>query len=256
MKLQIIVEHQEEQGQIMSNIDFSKLPSKAPEYDLRDLLEAGCHFGHQRNKWNPKMDRFIHADKNGVHIFDLAKTAQQLQMAYNYFYLLGKQGKKVIMLGTKRHAREVIEETAKDSGMMYIVSRWLGGFVTNWDQINKSIKQMRTMEKKFDSGEYDNFTKFEQAQLKKELTRLQRFFEGISEIQSPPDVLFVVDAVKERIAVKEAQSADIPVVAILDSNGDPEMVQLPIPANDDSVDSISFIVRELGTAYKLGREEK
>jgi small subunit ribosomal protein S2 len=240
----------------MSKIDFSKLPDKAPEYDLRDLLEAGCHFGHQRSKWNPKMDKFIHTDKEGVNIFDLAKTAQQLQKAYNYFYLLGKQDKKVIMLGTKRQAREVVEEVAQEAGMMYIVSRWLGGFLTNWDQIKKSIKRMRAMEAKFESGEYENYTKFEQAQLKKELTRLQRFFEGIREIQSPPDVIFIVDAVKEDIAVTEATSADIPIVAILDSNGDPDLIDLPIPANDDSLKSVSFIVEEIGKAYKLGKEEK
>lgn len=240
----------------MSKIDFSKLPDKAPEYDLRDLLEAGCHFGHQRSKWNPKMEEFIHVDKEGIHIFDLVKTAEQLQKAYNYFYLLGKKGKKVIMLGTKRQAREVIEEMAQESGMMYIVSRWLGGFLTNWDQIKKSINRMRSMEAKFESGEYENYTKFEQAQLKKELTRLQRFFEGIREIQSPPDVIFIVDAVKENIAVKEAETADIPVVAVLDSNGDPDVIDLPIPANDDSVTSVSFIVGEIAKAYKLGQEEK
>lgn len=239
----------------MSKIDFSSLPNKAPDYDLKDLLEAGCHFGHQRNKWNPKMSQYIYADKEGVHIFDLAKTAQQLQLAYNYFYLLGKKGKKVVMVGTKRHAREVVEKVAKESGMMYISSRWLGGFLSNWEQIQKSIKRMQQMDDKFKSGEYDNFTKFEQAQLKKELTRLQRFFEGIKEISSVPDVFFVVDPVKELVAVTEINSSEIPLVAMADSNANPDEIDLLIPANDDSVKSVSLIVEEIGKAYQHGKQE-
>lgn len=240
----------------MSKTDFSNLPNKAPDYDLRDLLEAGCHFGHQKNKWNPKMSEYIYSEKDGVHIFDLAKTAEQLKIAFNYFYQLGKQNKKVLMLGTKRHAREIVQDTAKEAGMMYIVSRWLGGFLTNWNQVDKSIKKMQKMRKKFESGEYASFTKFEQAQLKKELTRLERFFEGLGEISSPPDVIFVVDSVKERVAIKEINSLGIPVVALVDTNADPDAVKLAIPANDDSVKSISFVVQQLGTAYQLGKQEK
>ncbi len=239
----------------MSQIDFSKLPNKAPEYDLKDLLDAGCHFGHQRSKWNPKMDEFIYSDKDGVHIFDLAKTAQQLQKAYNYFYLLGKQNKQVIMVGTKRHAREVVEKVAKEAGMMHVTSRWLGGFLSNWEQISKSVKRMTTMENKFKAGEYKAFTKFEQSQLKKELTRLQRFFEGVRDIKSSPDVVFVVDPIKEKVAVKEINSAEIPLIALADTNADPDLVDLVIPANDDSVKSISFIVEEIAKAYQLGKQE-
>ncbi len=236
-------------------IDFSNLPNKAPDYDLKDLLEAGCHFGHQRSKWNPKMSQYIYADKEGVHIFDLAKTAEQLQLAYNYFYFLGNKGKKVVMVGTKRHAREIVEKVAKESGMMYITSRWLGGFLSNWDQIQKSIKRMRQMEEKFKSGEYNNFTKFEQAQLKKELTRLQRFFEGIRDISSLPDAFFVVDPVKELVAVTEINSSETPLVAMADSNANPDEIDLLIPANDDSVKSVSFIVEEIGKAYQHGKQE-
>lgn len=239
----------------MSNIDFSKLPDKAPDYDLRDLLDAGCHFGHQRNKWNPKMDEFIYTEKSGVHIFDLAKTSEQLQKAYNYFYKLGKQKKKVIMVGTKRQAREIVEETAKESGMMHITSRWLGGFLTNWQQIKKSLNKMREMERKFEEGEYEAYTKFEQAQLRKELTRLQRFFEGVRDLESQPDALFVVDPTREDIVVKEARMVGVPVAAVMDTDGDPNSVDLPIPANDDAAKSISFIVKQIGEAYAKGREE-
>jgi small subunit ribosomal protein S2 len=240
----------------MTDINLSNLPDKAPEYDLRDLLEAGCHFGHQRNKWNPKMEEYIYADKEGVHVFDLAKTAEQLQLAYNYFYQLGKLGKTVIMVGTKRHAREVVEKVAQESGMMYIASRWLGGFLTNWEQIKKSLDSMIKMQAAFKAGEYDDLTKFEQSQLKKEITRLERFFEGIRDLKSHPDAIFVVDPVKEKIAVKEANLVDVPVVGIVDSNADPDLLEIPIPANDDAAKSVAFIVEEIGKAYLAGSEAK
>ncbi len=241
---------------IMTDNNLSSLPDKAPEYDLRDLLEAGCHFGHQRNKWNPKMEEYIYTDKKGVHVFDLAKTAQQLRLAYNYFYQLGKQGKKVIMVGTKRHAREVVEKVAQESGMMYIVSRWLGGFLTNWDQIKKSLESMIKMQVAFEAGEYNDLTKFEQSQLKKEIARLERFFEGIRDLKSYPDVIFVVDPVKEKIAVKEANLSNIPVVGIVDTNANPDLLTIPIPANDDATKSVAFIVEEIGKAYLSGSEAR
>jgi small subunit ribosomal protein S2 len=238
----------------MAKIDFSKLPNKAPDYDLRNLLEAGCHFGHQRNKWNPKMEEFIYTQKDGVHIFDLAKTAKQLQLAYNYLYKLGKENRTVILVGTKRQAREIVEKTAQEAGMLYITSRWLGGFLTNWDQIKKSLERMKDMEKRFEEGEYDAYTKFEQAQFKKELTRLRRFFEGLRGLDGMPDAIVIVDPTREKIAVKEAKMMDIPVVALLDSDGDPTMVDIPIPANDDAAKSVSFIVEEFGKAYLAGKE--
>jgi len=240
----------------MAVIDFSKLPNKAPDYDLRDLLEAGCHFGHQRNKWNPKMEEFIYTQKDGFHVFDLAKTAEQLKLAYNYFYKLGKENKQVIMVGTKRQARDIVEEVAQKSGMMYITSRWLGGFLTNWGQIKKSLKSLLKMEEGFKSGEYDAFTKFEQAQLKKEIARLERFFEGVRGLDSLPDALFVVDPMRENITVKEANLTDTPLVAMADSDSDPDLVDLVIPANDDAAKSISFIVEQIGQAYSAGREAK
>ncbi len=240
----------------MSNIDLSKLPDKAPEYDLRNLLEAGCHFGHQKNKWNPQMDEFIYTQKDGVHIFDLAKTAEQLQTAYNFMYQMGRKGKKVVIVGTKRQAREVVRKTAEESGMLYITSRWLGGFLTNWDQIKKSLNRMKTLEENFKKGEYDVYTKYEQAQLKKELTRLRRFFEGLRELKGTPDAIFVIDPSREDIAVKEAEMTGVPTVAIVDSNGNPDMVDIPIPANDDAIKSVTFLVEEMGKAYLAGKEGK
>ncbi|MBD3279844.1 MAG: 30S ribosomal protein S2 [Candidatus Pacebacteria bacterium] len=237
----------------MTNLDLTKLPNKAPEYDLQQLLEAGCHFGHQKRKWHPKMAPYIYMEKDGVHIFDLAKTAQQLQLAYNYAYQLGKEGKLLIFVGTKRQAREVITEAALDAGAMYINSRWLGGFLTNWKQIYKSIKHMLELEKGLESDKFENYTKYEQVQLKKELIRLERFFQGVKQLKRRPDALFVVDPVREQIAVQEAQTMDIPVIAITDSNADPNLVDLPIPANDDAFGSIKLITQQVAQAYKAGK---
>lgn len=240
----------------MSHINPKKLPDKAPEYDLRDLLEADCHFGHQKSKWNPAMDEYIYTEKDGIHIFDLAKTAKQLQLAYNYAYQLGKKNKTLIMVGTKRQAREIVRETAEKAGCLYITSRWLGGFLTNWDQVSKSLKRMLKIEEKLEQGEYEAFTKFEQAQIKKELTRLQRFFDGLRTLKKKPDALFVVDPQREDIAVTEANTEGVPVVAMVDSNGDPDQLDIAIPANDDAVTSIKLIVEQIGEAYQAGKQGK
>ncbi len=234
-------------------INFSKLPDKAPDYDLRDLLKASCHFGHQKKKWHPHMAKFIYTEKDGVHLFDLAKTKEQLQKAYNYLYALGKEKKNVIFVGTKRQARQAIEEATADSKLMRITSRWLGGFLTNWDQINKSLKKMLRMEEKIKKDKYEGYTKYEISQLKKELGRLQRFFDGVRELKKQPDALVVVDPAQEEIAVTEAENMGVPVIALIDSNADPDQVDLPIPANDDSIDSVKLIVSELAQAYQAGR---
>lgn len=237
-------------------VDFDKLPDKAPEYDLRDLLEAGCHFGHNKSKWNPNMDRFIYTEKEGVHIFDLAKTAEQLQKAYNYVYKLGKENKQLVMVGTKRQARKVVRDTAEKVGALYITSRWLGGLLTNWNQIRKSLQKMLDMEQKMEEGEYEAYTKYEQAQFKKEISRLRRFFDGLRSLDSLPDALFIVDPTKEDIAVKEANTMDVPTVALLDSDGDPSDIGVPVPANDDAYDSIKFVVEQIGEAYAAGKQGK
>ncbi len=238
------------------NIDFSTLPDKAPEIDLRELLEVGCHFGHQKSRWNPAMDEYIYTEKDGVHIFDLAKTAKQLEKAYNFVYKLGAKNKNLILLGTKRQAREIVKETAQKAGLMYITSRWLGGFLTNWDQVKKSLQKMEKMERKMEEGEYDAYTKYEQAQFRKEITRFQRFFDGLRGLKSRPDAIFIVDPVREDVAVKEARMMNIPTVALVDSNGDPHDVDIPIPANDDAVKSIELIVNMIGEAYMAGQEGK
>jgi small subunit ribosomal protein S2 len=236
----------------MNKINTSGLPEKAPEYDLMTLFEAGCHFGHQKSKWHPKMSEYIYTEKNGVHIFDLAKTAAQLQLAYNFIYDQASKGKKMVMVGTKKQVREIIETTAKDCSANYITSRWLGGFLTNWPQIKGSLKRMLEIEEGLESGKFNAYTKFERVQLEKEQGRLARFFEGLRNLKSTPDFLFVADIKTEKNAIKEANVVGIPVVAVVDSNSDPEGVDIVIPANDDAVRSLSFLITEISKAYKEG----
>lgn len=240
----------------MLHLDPSALPDKAPQYDLRELLEAGVHFGHQIQKWHPKMAEYIYMEKDGVHIFDLAKTAEQLRLAYNYLYDLGQKGKTVIFVGTKRQAREVIQEQAKAADAMYITSRWLGGTLTNWDQVKKSIKRMNDLEAGLQSGAYAGYTKYEQVQFEKEMARLQRFFSGIRTLNKMPDAIVVVDPVREDNVIKEATTVGIPVLGLADSNADPRVLAVAIPGNDDAMSSIRLIVTELAKAYGEGRKAK
>lgn len=235
-------------------VDFSTYPDKAPDYDLRDLLEAGMHFGHNSSKWHPKMKEYIYMAKDGVHIFDLAKTAEQLRLAYNFLFDLGAKGKKVIFIGTKRQARDLIRKSASEAGTFFIAQRWMGGMLTNWDQISKSVKRMNDIEKGLESGRFDGYTKFEKLQLEKEQGRLERFFEGIKGLSGKPDCLVVVDPRREQLAVEEAEKVGIPVIALIDSNTNPDSVTLPIPANDDAVSSIEFVLNELAKAYVEGKK--
>lgn len=233
-------------------INSQTLPQQAPDFDLRDLLDVGLHFGHQKAKWHPKMAEWIYMEKDGVHIFDLEKTAAQLQLAYNFIYQLGSKGKTVILVGTKRQANKIVEEAAKTSGMMNITSRWLGGLITNWEQVQKSLKRMLEIEKGLAGDTYKNYTKYEQVKLEKELGRLKRFFDGIRELKSKPDCIIVVDPRREHNAVSEARTVGIPVIALTDSNTDPTGIDIVIPGNDDAIKSIKYVVDQLADAFAAG----
>lgn len=236
--------------------DLSTLPKHAPEYDLAALLEAGCHFGHQKRKWHPKMKPFIYMEKDGVHIFDLAKTAEQMQIAYNYAYELGKNGKTMIVVGTKRQVKEVVKAAAIKAGMFYMTSRWLGGLLTNWDQVKLSIKRMLEIESGLKTDKFKGYTKFERNQLEKELIRTQRFLDGVRDLKTKPDCIFVIDPAREKNAVAEARKMEVPTIALADSNADPTTVDLVIPANDDALKSVQLIVNEITGAYAAGRDSK
>jgi small subunit ribosomal protein S2 len=237
-------------------IDFAALPQQAPEYDLRELLEAGCHFGHQARRWHPKMAKWIYTEKDGVHIFDLAKTAEQLRHAYNYAFELGRKGQTLVVVGTKKQARDVIKEIAAPASVMTITSRWLGGLLTNWEQVGKSLRRMLDIEAGLKEGRFDMYTKRERVMLDKDRQRLERFFGGIRELKGKPDALFIVDPGREEVAVLEASRNNIPIIGLIDSNTNPDLIDIPVPANDDAVKSIQFIVTAVIEGYVAGKKAK
>lgn len=238
------------------SLSLTDVPNHAPEYDLAQLLEAGAHFGHQSRKWHPAMKEYIYMEKDGIHIFDLAKTATQLQQAYNFAYDLGAKGKVLVFVATKRQARDIAKAAAEDAGAMYITARWLGGLLTNWEQVYKSLKRMIDIEEGLATDKFKGYTKFERNQMEKEQGRLERFFAGIRKLRQRPDALFVIDPSREKNAVKEAVTMNVPIIALVDSNTDPRPVTVAIPANDDAVTSIEFIVKAVAEGYKAGRNSK
>jgi len=234
-------------------LDLSHLPDKAPDYDLRTLFEANLHFGHKITEWNPKMKRFIYTHKNGVHIFNLEKTAAQLKLAYNLLYQAAVKGETVVVIGTKSSAKETVEKFSREAGLNYVTSRWLGGLLTNWTQVSKSLKKMLRIEKKLEAGEYKGYTKYEIGRIEKELGKLKRFFDGLRDLQHKPDLLVVIDPTKENVAIKEANISGVPIVALIDSNGDPAQIDIPVPGNDDAVKSIELFMSEIARAYQEGK---
>ncbi len=237
-------------------IDLDALPKHAPDYDLSDLLEAGVHFGHQSKKWHPAMKQYIYMEKDGVHIFDLAQTASQLQKAYNFAFDLGSKNKTLIIVGTKRQAREIVRQAAEEAGALSITSRWLGGLLTNWEQVYKSLKRMLQISEGLASGAYNAYTKFERNQLEKEQNRLERFFGGIRSLKQRPDALFIVDPGREKNVVKEATTLGVPVMGLVDSNTDPRDLDIAIPGNDDALSSIKLVVEAVTAGYKAGKAAK
>lgn len=234
--------------------DSTKLPNKAPEYDLEQLFEAGCHFGHHKSKWHPKMKQYIFAEKDGVHIFDLAKTAEQLKLAYNYAYQLATEGKNLVIVGTKKQAKDVVEEIGTAKNVMFISSRWLGGLLTNWPQVKRSIQRMRELEEGLKEGKYKGYTKYEIMQFEKEMGRLQRFFGGIRNLKQRPDALFVIDPSREKIAVREARAENTPIIAVVDSNADPTVADVAVPSNDDSQHALRLIITQVVEGYVAGKK--
>jgi len=227
----------------------------ATKTSLKDLLEAGAHFGHQAARWNPKMKPYLYTVRDGVHVFDLAKTKEGLDKACEYVRKLTAEGEKIVFVGTKRQAEAIVKEEAKKAGVPYVSERWLGGTITNWEQIKKSIEKLTEMIEKREKGEYKKYTKKEQLLLDREIARLEKFFGGLVSLKELPAAIFVVDTKKEVTAVKEAEQKGITVVAIVDSNSDPDLVDYVIPANDDAVGAVKLIVGAIAEAAKEGREK-
>ena len=215
---------------------------------MKQLLEAGVHFGHQTRKWNPKMKKYIFAERNDIHIIDLEKTAKLIEEAYAFVVEQVKAGKSVLFVGTKRQAQDAIKEEAERCGQFYVNSRWLGGTLTNFKTIRSRIDYLEKLEKMEESGEFDLLPKKEVLGLKKEMSKLQENLGGIKKMRSMPGVMFIVDPHNEDIAVAEARKLHIPIVAITDTNCDPDLIDYVIPGNDDAIRAIKLISSVIANA--------
>jgi len=231
---------------------------------MKQLLEAGVHFGHQTRKWNPKMSKYIYAARNDIHIIDLQLTVDLVEEAYKFVCETVKEGKSVLFVGTKKQAQEAIKEEAERCGQFYVNSRWLGGTLTNYKTIRSRIDRMEKLEKMEQNGEFDLLPKKEVAKLKEELTKLQTNLGGIREMTKMPGVMFVVDPHNEKNAVAEARKLNIPIVAITDTNCDPDLIDYVIPGNDDAIRAVKLIASVManavieanqGYAYSVPEEE-
>ena len=220
---------------------------------MRQMLEAGAHFGHQTRRWNPKMKRFIFGERNGIYIIDLEQTLGRVESAYGYVRDLVAGGGTILFVGTKKQAQDPVRSYAEKSGMPYVNERWLGGMLTNFETISKRVAKMLEYERMQASGEFDVMIKKEALLLERELTKLQRNLGGLRSLDSTPDAIFVLDTKKEHIAVTEANKLGIPVVAVVDTNVDPEVIQYPIPGNDDAIRSNSLFARVIADAVEEGR---
>ena len=222
--------------------------------EIKDLLEAGVHFGHHKKKWNPKMKPYIYTDKGGICIINLDKTHELLAKACNFLKEAASQKKNIIFVGTKRHIASIIKEEAIRCGVFFINRRWLGGLLTNFDTIRQRLNRLRELEEMQESGTLSHANKKELAGFNKELDKLQKTLGGIKNMRGKPEVLYVVDQQKEEIAVKEAQLTGVQIVAILDTNSDPERIDYPIPANDDSIRSVKLITGLIADSIIEGHE--
>ena len=224
---------------------------------MKQLLEAGVHFGHQTRRWNPKMKKYIFTERNGIYIIDLQKTVKKVEEAYNFVKELAENGGTMLFVGTKKQAQDSVKEEAERSGMYFVNQRWLGGTLTNFETIQKRIKRLKDIEKMQEDGTFDVLPKKEVIQLKKELERLEKFLGGIKEMKQLPDALFIIDPRKERIAVAEAHKLNIPIVGIVDTNCDPDEIDYVIPANDDAIRAVKLLTAKIADAIievKQGEE--
>lgn len=221
---------------------------------MKQLLEAGVHFGHQTRRWNPKMSEYIFTERNGIYIIDLQKTVKKVEEAYSAMKEIASEGGTVLFVGTKKQAQEAIEEEAKRSGMFYVNQRWLGGMLTNFKTIKKRIERLHQLEKMEEDGTFDVLPKKEVIKLRHEQEKLEKFLGGIKDMTDMPDALFVVDPRKERIAIQEAHTLGIPVFSIVDTNCDPDEVDYVIPGNDDAIRAVKLLASTIANAIIEGKQ--
>ena len=220
---------------------------------LSELLDAGVHFGHKAYRWNPKMFPYIYSEVNNIHILDLVQSASLLKEAQSYLKLASSQGKKFLFIGTKSQARNSIEIEAKRCDSFYVNHRWLGGMLTNWVTLKKRIEYLKDLEQQFDNNVFSLLTKKEAVLRKKELDKLRKHLNGIKNMERLPDVVIIVDQKREITAIRECRKLNIPIISILDTNCDPDLVDIPIPGNDDAVRSIKLILNSLTDSINLGK---
>jgi small subunit ribosomal protein S2 len=218
-------------------------------------LESGVHFGHQTKRWNPKMKPFIFDARNGIHIIDLSKTLVQLEAACNFLSQTVRKGGKIIFVGTKKQAQQCVKDTAKECGQFFVTERWLGGTLTNYNTIKTSIKRLKEIEKMDADGSINNYVKQEQAVIRREAGRLHKYFDGIRAMDKIPAAMFVVDIKREHNAVAEARKLKMPIIAVVDTNCDPDLVNFPIAANDDAIRSVRTILATIGQTVTLAQAE-
>ena len=222
---------------------------------IKELLEAGVHFGHQTRRWNPKMKQFIFDARNGIHIIDLSKTLAQLDAACEFLASTGRKGGQVLFVGTKKQAQEAVKEAAKACAQHYVTERWLGGTLTNFNTVKRSIARMKQIEKMETDGSINNYVKQEQSMLRREAGRLSKNFEGIRSMEKFPAAMFVVDIKREHNAVAEGRRLNIPIVAIVDTNCDPDLIDYPIAGNDDAIRSVRMILTTVVQTVTQARAE-
>ncbi|MFS8512307.1 MAG: 30S ribosomal protein S2 [Planifilum fulgidum] len=221
---------------------------------MKQLLEAGVHFGHQTRRWNPKMEKYIFTERNGIYIIDLQKTVKMMEEAYNYVRELASRGGTLLFVGTKKQAQDAVREEAERCGMFYVNHRWLGGTLTNFQTIRKRIERLHELEKMEEDGTFDVLPKKEVVLLRKENARLEKFLGGIKEMKELPDAVFIIDPRKERIAVAEARRLGIPIIAIVDTNCDPDEVDYIIPGNDDAIRAVRLFTSKMADAVLEGKQ--
>ena len=222
---------------------------------IKELLDSGVHFGHQTKRWNPKMKPFIFDARNGIHIIDLSKTLKQLEVASDFLASTVSKGGRVLFVGTKKQAQQAVKETARECGQFYVTERWLGGTLTNFETIKRSIARLRQIEKMEADGSINVYVKQEQSMIRREAARLVKFFDGIRAMDKHPGAMFVVDIKRKHNAVAEARRLKIPVVAIVDTNCDPDLVAYPIAGNDDAIRAIRVILQKLVDAIVSASNE-
>lgn len=223
---------------------------------LQEMLDVAVHFGHKTQRWNPRMKQYLYGSKNGVHIIDLMKTQECLEKAKDFLGQMSSQGKVILFISTKPQAAQLVVDAAKASNMPYVVNKWIGGLLTNFDTLKQRIRYYKKLRDEEKSGGFDKYTKKEAASLRKDIVKLESALGGVRDMDRLPDAVFVVDVVRDHIAVKEAKKLNIPIIAIADSNSDPEGVDYPIPGNDDAISSLTYLITAVNSAILQGKTAK